>query len=99
MSGGTSLAVQWLGLHLPVRGGVDSIPSGGAKIPHALRQKSKHKQKIKQKQHCKNLIKTLKMVHIKRKKIYIYLGTSLTVQWLRLHFLCRGHRFDPQSMN
>ena len=71
MSGGTSLAVQWLGLHLPVRGGVDSIPSGGAKISHALRQKSKHKQKITQKQHCKNLIKTLKMVHIKRKNIYI----------------------------
>ena len=23
MSGGTSLAVQWLGLHLPVRGGVE----------------------------------------------------------------------------
>ena len=22
-------------------------------------------------------------------------GTSLVVQWLRQHFQCKGHRFDP----
>ena len=30
--------------------------------------KIKHKQNTKQKQHCNNLMKTLKMVHIKKKK-------------------------------
>ena len=26
-------------------------------------------------------------------------GTSLAVQWLRLHFRCRGHGFNPWSGN
>ena len=26
-------------------------------------------------------------------------GTSLVIQWLRLRFQCRGHRFDPSSGN
>ena len=25
----------------------------------------------------------------------IILGTSLVVQWLRIHLACRAHRFDP----
>ena len=41
---GTSLACQWLGLHLPVQWGTGSIPGRGAKIPHTL-QCSKSKQK------------------------------------------------------
>ena len=30
----TFLAVQWVGLHLPVQGGVGLIPGRGAEIPH-----------------------------------------------------------------
>ena len=32
---GTSLAVQWLKLHLSMQGGEGSIPGQGVKIPHA----------------------------------------------------------------
>ena len=49
-------------------GGTGSIPGWGSKIPHAWQPK---RQNIKQKQYCKkkkNSIKTLKMVHIKKKK-------------------------------
>ena len=47
-------------------GGVGLIPGQEAKIPYALWPK---KQNIKQKQYCKkNSVKTLKMVHIKKKK-------------------------------
>ena len=31
------------------------------------------------------------VLHIRK----IILGTSLVIQWLRLHFHCRGHWFDP----
>ena len=49
-------------------GGMSSIPGLGTKIPHAFGPKN---QNIRQKQHCnKNWIKTLKMVHIKKKKIF-----------------------------
>ena len=33
---GTSQAVQWLGLCLPMQGGMGLIPGQGAKIPHPL---------------------------------------------------------------
>ena len=42
---GTSLAVQWLGLHASNAGSVGSIPVPGTKIPHA----AWHGQKIKRK--------------------------------------------------
>ena len=41
---GTSLAVQWLKLHLPMQGGVGSVLGWGAKIPHiSVAKKPKHK--------------------------------------------------------
>ena len=46
-------------------GGAGSIPGRGAKIPHASWPKN---QNIKQKQCCNKFNKTLKMVHIKKKK-------------------------------
>ena len=55
---GTSLAVQWLRLRLPmqwVREG--SIPGWGAKIPHAS---WKNPQNIKQKQYCNKFNKDFK---------------------------------------
>ena len=45
----TVLVVQWLRLHLPMKGGAGSIPGWGAKIPHALRPNTK---KHKQNQDC-----------------------------------------------
>ena len=45
-------------------GGAGSIPDQGTKIPPALRPKN---QNIKQSNIVTNLIKTLKMVHIKKK--------------------------------
>ena len=53
----TSLAVQWLRLHLPVQGDAGSIPSEGTKIPHASRPKN---QNIKQKQYCNKFNKGFK---------------------------------------
>ena len=51
----TSLAVQWLRLHLPVPG------VWVAKIPHGSRQKKKKHQNIKQKPYCKKkLVKDFK---------------------------------------
>ena len=35
-----------------------------------------------------------KNIYKKRRK-----GTSLVVQWLRIHLECRGHGFDPWSGN
>ena len=48
---GTSLAIQWLRLHVPTVGGMGSIPGPGTKIPHAPvcpipQQKKKHKNYI-----------------------------------------------------
>ena len=54
---GTSLAVQWLKLHLSMQGGEGSIPGQGVKIPHALGPKS---QNIKQKQYCNKFNKDFK---------------------------------------
>ena len=42
---GTSLAVQWLGLHASTAGGVGSIPGQGTKIPHASQCGQKKKKK------------------------------------------------------
>ena len=53
---GTSLAVQWLKLHLSMQGGEGSIPGQGVKIPHASGPKS---QNIKQKQFCNKFNKDL----------------------------------------
>ena len=50
-------------------GGACSIPGGGAKIPHASGPKN---QNIKQKQYC-NPIKTLKMVHVKKKFFFNFI--------------------------
>ena len=44
-----------------------SVPGQGAKITHALPSKN---QNIKEKQYLTNSMKTLKMVHIKKKKIF-----------------------------
>ena len=51
---GTSLAVQWLGLCLPMQGGMGLIPGQGAKIPHASWPES---QNVKQKQYGNKLNK------------------------------------------
>ena len=53
----TSLAVQWLRLHLPMQGDAGSIPGEGTKILHASRPKS---QNIKQKQYCNKFNKGFK---------------------------------------
>ena len=42
---GTSLEVQWLGLHASTAGGAGSIPGRGNKFPHA----AQHGQKMKKK--------------------------------------------------
>ena len=57
LGGGTSLAVQWLTLHLPMQGVPVSIPVRGAKMPHASQPKNEN---IKQKQYCKNSMKNFK---------------------------------------
>ena len=46
-------------------GGEGSVPDWGAKIPHAFRPKSQNKNRS---HFVTNAIKTLKMVHIKKKK-------------------------------
>ena len=43
---GTSLAIQWLGLHAATAGGVGSIPGRGTKIPHAARRSQKKKKSL-----------------------------------------------------
>ena len=43
---GTSLAVQWLGLHASTTGGMGLIPSRRTKIPHAVRSKETTKKEI-----------------------------------------------------
>ena len=54
---GTSLAEQWLRLHLPMQGGVGSIPGQGVKIPYGLWLKNHI---IKQKQYCNKFNKFFK---------------------------------------
>ena len=49
VTAGTSLAVQWLGLHTSTEGGTVSIPGLGAKIPHATWRSQKKKKKEKKK--------------------------------------------------
>ena len=65
---GTSLAVQWLRLRLPMQGvWVQSLVGElGSHMPHGQKKQTNIKNPIKQKQHCTNSIKTLKMVHIKK---------------------------------
>jgi len=46
-------------------GGADSVPGRGAKIPHAWGPKT---QNLKHSTIITNSVKTLKMVHIKKKK-------------------------------
>ena len=48
---GTSLAVQWLRLRLPIQGGVRLTPGRGTKTPTCMPSGQK-KQNIKQKQYC-----------------------------------------------
>ena len=64
--------VQWLRLCLPMQQ-TGSIPSLGAKIPHASQSK---KQNIRQKQYFNNSIKTLKVAHIKE----VLISISLKIQ-------------------
>lgn len=40
---GSSLVIQWLELHLPMQRGADSMPSQGARLPHASQTKTKTK--------------------------------------------------------
>ena len=54
---GTSLAVQWLRLHLPMQGGAGLIPGRGAKIPRASQPKP-NKQTKKPKTYNRNNIVT-----------------------------------------
>ena len=64
---GTSPAVQWLRLQLPMQGGAGSIPGQGAKIPQASWSKS---QNIKQKQCGNKFNKDFKNgSHQKKKKL------------------------------
>ena len=58
----SSLVVQWLSFTFQRRG-VGLIPGLGAKIPHALVQKSKTENR---KNTVTKSINTLKMVHIKK---------------------------------
>ena len=62
---GTSLVVQWLRLCLPPQGVQVQylVRELNSYMPH-----SQENQNIKQKQYCNRLIKTLEMVHIKKKK-------------------------------
>ena len=49
-SAGTSLVVQWLGLHASNAGGAGSIPGPGTKIPHAMpKNPTCHKKKKRKK--------------------------------------------------
>ena len=65
MQFGTSLVVQWLGLHLPMKG-VHFLPLvWEAGIPHALRWKN---QKMKQEQYCNIFNKDLKIYATQCKK-------------------------------
>ena len=58
MQFGTSLVIQWLGLHLPMKG-VHVLPLvWEAGIPHALRWKN---QKMKQEQYCNIFNKDFKI--------------------------------------
>ena len=59
---GTSLMVQWLRLSLPMQG--VQIPS----LVWELRSRAAKMQNVKQNNIVTNSIKTLKMVHIKKKK-------------------------------
>ena len=48
---GTSLVVQWLRLHLPMHGGMGSIPGGRTKIPNAewyiqIMEKKKYRRRV-----------------------------------------------------
>ena len=63
---GTSLSVQRLGLYLLNSGCVGSIPGWGTWIPHFSRSKGQENQDSV----VTNPIKTLKMVHIQKKKIF-----------------------------
>ena len=63
---GTSLAVQWLRVHLPNAGGTGSIPGQGAKIPHASGPKN---QNIKQKQYYNKFNKDFKNGPHQKKKL------------------------------
>ena len=65
---GTSLAVQWLRLHLPLQGNAGLIPGEGIKIPHASQPEN---QNIKQKQYCNKFNKDFKNGphHLKKKNL------------------------------
>ena len=45
ITGGNSLAVQWLGLQASIAGGMGSIPGRGIKIPQAARHSPPHKKR------------------------------------------------------
>ena len=78
---GTSLAVQWLKLPLPVQGGVSSIPGQGTKILHALWPKN---QNIRNRSNIvTHSIKTFKMVHIKKNLL-----KKCTIQWYSVNSHC-----------
>ena len=62
---GTSLAIQWLRLYLPVHRGVGSIPGQGAKIPYASGPR-----KQKQKQYCGEFNKDFLNGPYKKKKSF-----------------------------
>ena len=63
---GTSLMIQWLRCHVSNARGADSIPGWGVKILHASGLRSGN---IEGKHSCNKLIKTPKMVYIKKKNI------------------------------
>ena len=66
-------------------GGVVSIPGWGTKIPHDLWPKN---QNIKQRQYCNNSVKTLKMVHVKKKNLQNMTQMNLSTKQKQTH----GHR-------
>ena len=94
-SKGNSLAVQRLGLHALTAEDLGSIPGQGTKIPQALWRGHKTKQNKtitkKQKQgiwKVKHGFFISAMLDIHQE---IHFGTSLVVQWVRLHAPNAGH--------
>ena len=73
---GTSLAVQWLILHVPNAGGVGLIPGQGTKIPHVA-QCLENKQTTKKKKKKKNLDKLGKIQPLSIEN-RVFMGPGLT---------------------
>ena len=97
---GTSLVVQWLRLHPSGQGlQVRSLARGElrAYVPHSQKIKTQKRSSV-----VTNSVKTLKMVHIKKKKNLKSKrtegGTGGTRAWLSLYFRSRTDRTEVRGM-